>query len=352
MLARRKGGYGSAVWYCAPGGRRDVHETTPTRTGSPARLEGRLAMSVHRRRLSAILHADLTGFVRLMEGAEDRTVNHLKSVQDEIWRPAIETGGGSVVNVVGDSVLAEFESAMASVATAIDIQERMARFNDMLDEDRRLMFRIGLHLGEVIVDEKTQAIFGDGVNIAARIQAMAEPGGIAVSRALRDVTELQVEHVFVDGGEHRAKNVSRALQIYHVRPREGAPSRSTTSMVPERTLRFQGADRKGRKYGFSMNGQADRPARRRDRRDVDHATSCYRIRPCRDAMRGCSWRAACCRSKIWARPTAPRWTARRRFRESAGRCRLAPRSRSAKSRLRWGASDVRRLDPTAGRGRR
>ena len=210
-------------------------------------------MSAHRRRLSAILHADLTGFVRLMEGAEDRTVNHLKSVQDEIWRPAIETGGGSVVNVVGDSVLAEFESAMASVATAIDIQERMARFNDMLDEDRRLMFRIGLHLGEVIVDEKTQAIFGDGVNIAARIQAMAEPGGIAVSRALRDVTELQVEYVFVDGGEHRAKNVSRALQIYHVRPREDAPSRTTTSIVPERTLRFQGADRKGRKYGFSMN---------------------------------------------------------------------------------------------------
>jgi adenylate cyclase len=210
-------------------------------------------MSTHRRRLSAILHADLTGSVRLMEGAEEQTVSHLKSVREEIWRPAIETGAGLVVDFAGDSVLAEFESAMASVATAIDIQERMARFNDMLDEDRRLLFRIGLHLGEVIVDEETQAIFGDGVNLAARIQAMAEPGGIAVSRALRDVTELHVEHDFVDGGEHKAKNVGRPLQIYHVRPRAGAASGTTTSIVPERVLRFQGADKSRRKYAFTVD---------------------------------------------------------------------------------------------------
>jgi adenylate cyclase len=210
-------------------------------------------MSTHRRRLSAILHADLAGFVRLMEGGEERTVRHLKTVHDEIWRPTIEMGGGSVVDLAGDSILAEFESAIAAVATAIDIQERMARFNDMLEEDQRLMFRIGLHLGEVIVDEKTQAIFGDGVNIAARIQAMADPGGIAVSRAVRDVTELQVEHIFVDGGEHRAKNVSRMLQIYHVRPQLGTSSRTTTSVVPARTLHFRGTDRNGRKYGFDLD---------------------------------------------------------------------------------------------------
>src|SRR5437667_11746671 len=200
-------------------------------------------MSIRGRRLSAILHADLTGFTRLMEGGEDRTVSHLKSVHDEIWRPTIEMGGGSVVDLAGDSILAEFNSAIASVATAIDIQERMARFNDMLDEDHRLRFRIGLHLGEIIVDEKTQTIFGDGVNIAARIQAMAEPGGIAASRALRDVTELQIDYAFVDGGEHRAKNISRRLQIYHVRAREGASSRTTTTRAPERMLRLQVSDR-------------------------------------------------------------------------------------------------------------
>jgi adenylate cyclase len=217
------------------------------------REERRSAMSTHRRRLSAVLHADLSGFVRLMEGAADHTVDHLRSAQDDIWRPAIETGGGAIVNVTGDSILAEFKSPTAAIATAIDIQERMARFNDMLDEERRLMFRIGLHLGEVIVDDETQALYGHGVNVAARIQVLAEPGGIAVSRALRDVTELQVDHDFVDGGEHRAKNVTRPLQIYHVRPRSDAPSQTTTSITPQRILRFRGADRTGKRYAFDID---------------------------------------------------------------------------------------------------
>src|SRR5215203_5640885 len=112
-------------------------------------------MSPSRRRLSAILHADLTGFVRLMEGGEDRTVALLKSAQADVWRPTIQRAGGSLVNIVGDSVLAEFDSAVAAVATAIDIQERMTEFNSRLDEPQRLNFRIGLHLGEVIIDEET-----------------------------------------------------------------------------------------------------------------------------------------------------------------------------------------------------
>jgi class 3 adenylate cyclase/peptidoglycan hydrolase-like protein with peptidoglycan-binding domain len=180
----------------------------------PVRLAGR-------RRLAAILHADLAGYVRLMEGAEDRTVSRLKSVRAEVWQPAVGAAGGRIVNIVADSVLAEFGSAVEAVAAAIDIQERMARFNDGLDEAQRLRFRIGLHLGEVIVDE-TQTIFGDAVNLAARIQLMAEPGGIAASRAIRDATHLQIDRTFVDGGRRHAKNVSRSLQIYHVRPRERA----------------------------------------------------------------------------------------------------------------------------------
>ncbi|MGE4080941.1 MAG: FHA domain-containing protein [Reyranella sp.] len=204
------------------------------------------------RRLSVILHADLAGYVRLMEGGEDRTVDRLKTVRAEVWRPACETGGGSVVNIEGDSVLAEFGSALAAVATAIDIQERMASFNGMLEPDERLMFRIGLHLGEVIVDEETNGIFGDGVNLAARIQAMAEPGGIAVSRALRDIAEVRTEYDFVDGGEHWAKNVSRPLQIYHVRARAGS-MRTTTTIVPQTILRFHGTDHAGKKYAFDVD---------------------------------------------------------------------------------------------------
>src|SRR5882757_2940183 len=210
-------------------------------------------MATRLRRLSVILHADLTGFVRMMEGEEDLTVEHLKSAQTEVWRPAIETAGGLLINTAGDAMLAEFSSAVAAVATAIDIQERMARFNEMLDEDRRLMFRIGVHLGEVIVDEESHNIFGDGVNLAERIQGMAEPGGIAVSRAVRDITELQVDYAFVDGGEHRAKNVSRSLHVFHVRRRENTPTKTvTSSALPQATLRFQGADPEGRKFAFTL----------------------------------------------------------------------------------------------------
>jgi class 3 adenylate cyclase len=206
-----------------------------------------------RRRLSAILHADLAGSVRMTEGDEDLTFRHLKSVRSEIWRPAIESAGGSLVNSTGDSMLAEFGSAVAAVAAAIDIQERMARFNEPLDEEQRLMFRIGVHLGEVIVDEEHRDIFGDGVNLAERIQGLAEPGGIAASRALRDVTELKIDYAFVDGGEHQVKNVSRSLHIYHVRPRNVTPTKTMTSAAPpQATLRFQGTDLEGRKFGFNL----------------------------------------------------------------------------------------------------
>jgi adenylate cyclase len=209
-------------------------------------------MATSQRRLSAILHGDVTGFVRLMEGDEDLTVRHLKSAQTEVWRPAIEIAGGTLIDSAGDSLLAQFASARAAVAAAIDIQERMAHFNAMLDKERRLMLRIGVHLGEIIVDEENGKIFGDGVNLAARIQALAEPGGIAVSRAVRDVTELQADYGFVDGGEHQTKNVSRLLHIYNVRTRAGAVTRTTTSVVTEARLRFHGADLAGRKFGFEL----------------------------------------------------------------------------------------------------
>ena len=162
------------------------------------------------RRLAAIVHADLAGFTRMMEGAETRTFRHLKSAQIEVWRPAIDAGSGRLVGTAGDAMLAEFGSAVTAVGAAIDIQERMARFNEALAVEQRMLFRVGVHLGEVIVDDEDQNIFGDGVNLAARIQSLAEPGGIAVSRAVRDLVELRVEYAFVDGGEHQLKNVSRA----------------------------------------------------------------------------------------------------------------------------------------------
>jgi adenylate cyclase len=205
------------------------------------------------RRLAAIVHADLAGFTRMMEGAETRTFRHLKSAQIEVWRPAIDSGRGRLVGTAGDAMLAEFGSAVSAVAAAIDIQERMARFNEALSEEQRMLFRIGVHLGEVIIDDEDQNIFGDGVNLAARIQTLAEPGGIAVSRAVRDLVELRVEYVFHDGGEHQLKNVSRAVQVFHVRPAKLMSPGTTTRMVPQITLRFEGPDSAGRKHTFEVS---------------------------------------------------------------------------------------------------
>ena len=190
------------------------------------------------RRLSAILHADLAGFVRLVESQEELTFEHLRSARDKIWQPAIEDGGGSLVHSAGDAMLAEFASAAAAVQAAIEIQERMARFNETIDEDQRLMFRIGVHLGEIIIDEAGHDIFGDGVNLAERIQVLAEPGGIAVSRAVRDVARLRDDYAYVDGGEHRAKHVSLPLHIYRVRARETRRHRAHPAGARARGLPF------------------------------------------------------------------------------------------------------------------
>jgi len=210
-------------------------------------------MSTMQRRLAAIVHADLAGFTRMMEGAETRTFRHLKAAQIDVWRPAIDSGGGRLVGTAGDAMLAEFASAVSAVAAAIDIQERMAAFNEKLDTSQQLQFRVGVHLGEVIIDEEDQNIFGDGVNLAARIQALAEPGGIAVSRVVRDLVELKLDYAFADGGEHQVKNVSRAVHIFHVRPSKNpVVINTTTRMIPQIVLRFEGADSGGRKCSFDV----------------------------------------------------------------------------------------------------
>jgi class 3 adenylate cyclase len=209
-------------------------------------------MASLQRRLAAIVHADLAGFTRMMEGAETRTFRHLKAAQTKVWRPAIDGGAGRLVGTAGDAMLAEFASAISAVSAAIDIQERMARFNEVLDEEQRLLFRVGVHLGEVIVDDEDQNIFGDGVNLAARIQAIAEPGGIAVSRAVRDVVELKADYAFIDGGEHQMKNVSRRVHVYHIRVVPEARVKTTAKSLPNVVLRFEGTDSTGKPFAFDL----------------------------------------------------------------------------------------------------
>jgi len=204
------------------------------------------------RRLSAILHADLAGFVRLVEAEEDLTFERLRSARGAIWQPAIEGAGGSLIHSTGDAMLAEFGSAAAAVQVAIDIQERMARFNEGLVEEQRLLFRIGVHLGEIIFDDTNHDIFGDGVNLAERIQVLAEPGGIAVSRAVRDVARLRDDYAYIDGGEHQAKHVSRPLHIYRVRARMSSVTVPSRRAPLRGVVHFHGADDSGRKFGFDV----------------------------------------------------------------------------------------------------
>ena len=213
------------------------------------------------RRLSAILHADVAGFVRLVEHDEGLTFEHLRSARDEIWKPAIEEAGGSLVHSAGDAMLAEFGSAAAAVQVAIDIQERMATFNDGLAEEQRLLFRIGVHLGEIMIDEAGHDIFGDGVNLAERIQVLAEPGGIAVSRAVHDVAKLRNDYAYIDGGEHRAKHVSHPLHIYRIRARMSAATVPSRPVPVRGVFHFHGADVTGRKFGFDV--AVDELARRK-----------------------------------------------------------------------------------------
>src|SRR5580704_19375278 len=136
------------------------------------------------RRLAAILAADVVAYSRLMEVDEAGTLARLKAIRLELIDPAITTCKGRIIKTTGDGMLVEFQSVTEALRCAVDFQERMARRNRDMPAARALLYRIGVNLGDVIVDEGD--IFGDGVNLAARIEAMAEPGGICISSAVRD----------------------------------------------------------------------------------------------------------------------------------------------------------------------
>jgi adenylate cyclase len=136
------------------------------------------------RRLAAILAADLVGYSRLMEADEAGTLARLKTVRLELIDPAIAKCKGRIIKTTGDGILVEFQSVTEALRCAVDFQERMARRNRDMSASRALLYRIGINLGDVIVEEDD--IFGDGVNVAARLESIAEPGGICISGAVYD----------------------------------------------------------------------------------------------------------------------------------------------------------------------
>src|SRR5438067_2967589 len=136
------------------------------------------------RRLTAILVADVVGYSRLMGADEEGTPVALKALRREIADPKIEEHRGRIVQTAGDGLLVEFASVLDAVRCAVEMQREMAARSAVIPPERRIEFRIGINLGDIMVDEND--IFGDGVNVAARLETLAEPGGICVSRVVRD----------------------------------------------------------------------------------------------------------------------------------------------------------------------
>jgi adenylate cyclase len=168
------------------------------------------------RRLAAILAADVVGYSRLMEADEEGTHERLKAHLRQLVDPKIKEHRGRIVKNTGDGFLAEFSSVVDAVRCAADVQRGMIDRELKVADERRIRFRIGVNLGDVIVEEHD--IFGDGVNIAARLEALAEPGWICVSRVVRDQVRDKLPYPFEDMGEQSVKNIARKVRVYALRP--------------------------------------------------------------------------------------------------------------------------------------
>jgi TolB-like protein/class 3 adenylate cyclase len=166
------------------------------------------------RRLAAILAADVVGYSRLMEIDEAGTLARLQSLRREIVDPAIAAHAGRMVKLMGDGALVEFASAVDAVTCAIEIQKSVRQHNAGGDEDKRIQFRIGINVGDIIVEGED--IYGDGVNVAARIEGLAEPGGIFISRSAADHVRDKVPIRIENRGDHAVKNIVRPIEVFCV----------------------------------------------------------------------------------------------------------------------------------------
>jgi adenylate cyclase len=168
------------------------------------------------RKLAAILAADVVGYSRLMGSDELGTFQALKAHRRELIDPAISAHGGVIVKTTGDGLLASFASAVDGVACAVAIQRGMIQRNVELAEDQRFLLRIGINVGDIILDQND--IFGDGVNIAARLETLSEPGGLCISHTVRDQIGEKLPLTFVDLGEQTVKNIAKPVHIFSLSP--------------------------------------------------------------------------------------------------------------------------------------
>ena len=189
------------------------------------------------RKLVAVVMADVVGYSRLMERDESGTHSRLRELR-ELIVPKAAALGGRLVKTAGDGFLLEFGSATAALRWAVDVQRVLAARNTAVDNDARLQLRIGINLGDIIVEGDD--ILGDGVNVAARLEAIAEPGGICVAAAVWEQVREDLGVSFVDGGEEYVKNISKPVHVFRVSVGEGSGARK-----PQPTWRLWWLRRRG-----------------------------------------------------------------------------------------------------------
>ena len=177
------------------------------------------------RRLAAILAADIAGYSRLMGSDEEGTLRQLKSHRKELIDPKITEHRGRIVKTTGDGMLVEFVSVVDAVRCAVDIQRGMIERTAQLPAEKRIQFRVGINVGDIIIDDDD--IYGDGVNVAARLEALAEPGGIMVSRVVHDQVQDKLGFEFDDMGEQEVKNIARPVGVHRIHLTERASASIT-----------------------------------------------------------------------------------------------------------------------------
>src|ERR1700720_1648155 len=182
------------------------------------------------RRLSAILAADIAGYSALMGADEGRTVRDLKGHQAVVL-PMVGEFAGRIIDTAGDGILAEFGSVINAVKCALAIQTTMAQRNAAIEPQPRMQFRVGINIGDVVYDEVR--IYGDGINIAARLESITEPGGICISSKVYEEVNGRVELACDDIGERQLKNIARPVHVYRIRLDGALPVAGSAPALPE-----------------------------------------------------------------------------------------------------------------------
>jgi adenylate cyclase len=232
------------------------------------------------RRLAAILAADVAGYSRLIEADEEGTLRRLKTLRSEVIDPKIAGNRGRIVKTTGDGLLVEFASVVDALRCAAEMQSALAEGNAALPPNRRIELRIGINVGDIVVEDGD--IFGDGVNVAARLEGLAEPGGICVSARVQEDAAGRLDLAFEDIGEQALKNIARPVLVYRVsntltHPAASAPGSPLTRLAGE------GGERQRREAGAGLpRQQHPHPPRRR----------CARVPPLPQCGRGCRAPAA------------------------------------------------------------